>query len=63
MLFRSLFRRNHAYFWYPVDATGDTPVAFQIDDPGADVVLQDNTVEGRVGELNPKNVLPLRKLK
>ena len=27
----TVFRRNHAYFWYPVNHSPDRPVAFQVD--------------------------------
>ena len=56
-----LFRRNHAYFWYPVNNSDVSPVAFQIDRPGADVVMEDNVVEGIVGQTNPKNTVIIKK--
>ena len=56
-----LFRRNHAYFWYPVNNSDKPPVAFQIDRADAHVVLDSNIVEGEVGELNPGDVIRLQK--
>ena len=56
-----LFRRNHAYFWYPVSNSDAPPVAFQIDRPDADVVVEDNVVEGVVGETNPKGAIIIKK--
>jgi hypothetical protein len=56
-----LFRRNHAYFWYPVNNSDAPPVAFQIDEPDADVVIEDNAVEGIVGEMNPRNAVIIKK--
>lgn len=53
----ALFRRNQAYFWYPVNNSTDPYVAFQVDRPGARVVIEDNTVEGKQGELKPKDVV------
>ncbi|MCX7824672.1 MAG: hypothetical protein N2689_03850 [Verrucomicrobiae bacterium] len=45
----AVFRRNHAYFWYPVNNATNAPVAFQIDEPGATVAIEQNSVEGRNG--------------
>lgn len=42
----SLFRRNHAYFWYPVSQQPGPPTAFQFDDPDAVGILEQNSVEG-----------------
>ncbi|MBD3183584.1 hypothetical protein GF312_14925 [Candidatus Poribacteria bacterium] len=56
-----LFRRNHAYFWYPVSNSDDPPIAFQIDRAGADVIIEDNSVEGKVGEMNPKYSIIIKK--
>ncbi len=56
-----LFRRNHAYFWYPVNKSTDPLVGFQIDVPGANVVLDQNDVEGKGGEENPRNVIEVKK--
>jgi len=41
-----VFRRNHAYFWYPVNTSTNAPVAFAIDEPGATVAIEQNSVEG-----------------
>ncbi|MFQ6097083.1 MAG: hypothetical protein ACE5O2_05090 [Armatimonadota bacterium] len=56
-----VFRRNHAYFWYPVSNTSKPLVGFQVDRPGADVVIEANTVEGKVGELNPSGVIAVKR--
>jgi hypothetical protein len=56
-----LFRRNHAYFWYPVNNSTEPLVGFQIDKSDADVVLDNNDVEGKVGEMNPKYVIDIKK--
>lgn len=53
----ALCRRNQAYFWYPVNNSTEPCVAFQVDRPAARVVIEDNTVEGKVGELRPKDVI------
>ena len=53
----ALFRRNQAYFWYPMNNSTDPYVAFQVDRPGAQVVIEENTVEGKQGELKPKDVI------
>jgi len=45
----SLFRRNHAYFWYPVSPPAEgkrPPVAFLIDDEGATAAIEQNSIEG-----------------
>lgn len=47
-----VFRRNHAYFWYPVNNSPASPVAFQVDDPGTTVALEQNTVEGTQGVMD-----------
>jgi hypothetical protein len=44
-----VWRRNHAYFWYPVDLSVATPVAFQIDQPATRFAWEENTVEGKTG--------------
>ena len=44
-----VLRRNHAYFWYPVNHSGELPVAFQVDTPDATVVLDVNNAEDRIG--------------
>ncbi len=56
----ALFRRNHAYFWYPVDHSLQPPVAFRVDRPKADVVMKENTIEGTTGVPNAKQIVPLR---
>jgi hypothetical protein len=52
-----VFRRNHAYFWYPVNNSDEPPIAFRIDRENAHVALDANTVEGKVGELRPEGVV------
>lgn len=44
-----LFRRNHVYFWYPVDASPEAATAFQLVDPKTTAVLELNTIEGQQG--------------
>jgi len=56
-----LFRRNHAYFWYPVNNSTEPLVGFQIDVPGANVILDQNDIEGKGGEGNPINVIEVKK--
>jgi hypothetical protein len=41
-----VFRRNHAYFWYPVNRSTAPPVAFAVDDPGATFAVEQNSIEG-----------------
>ena len=42
----TVFRRNHAYFWYPVNRSTSPPVAFQVDDPAAVYAIEQNSIEG-----------------
>ncbi|MGC8639377.1 MAG: hypothetical protein ACP5XB_05805 [Isosphaeraceae bacterium] len=42
----TVFRRNHAYFWYPVGNSTQKPVAFQVDPPRATVAIEQNSIEG-----------------
>jgi hypothetical protein len=44
-----VWRRNHAYFWYPVNNANRPPVAFQVDDPKTTMAEEQNTVEGPNG--------------
>ncbi len=44
-----VLRRNHAYFWYPVNTASELPVAFQIDNPAARIALDVNSIEGKTG--------------
>ena len=44
-----VFRRNHAYFWYPVNNSPDPSVAFQVDTTEATVIVEQNSVEGKTG--------------
>jgi hypothetical protein len=45
----TVFRRDHAYFWYPVNVSTNAPVGFRLDDPAAVAVVEENTVEGKAG--------------
>jgi hypothetical protein len=45
----TVFRRNHACFWYPVNDATNAPVAFQVDNPAARVAIESNTHEGPQG--------------
>jgi hypothetical protein len=58
----TVFRRDHAYFWYPVDNSRDLPMAFKIDAPGATVVLDANSVEGKFGDV-AKDVIEVKRAK
>ena len=58
----AVFRRNHAYFWYPVNNSRDLPVAFQVDTPGTTVVFDANNAEGKVGT-EGENLIELKKTK
>ncbi len=42
----TVFRRNHAYFWYPVNNSTNAPVAFQVDNPATTIALEKNSIEG-----------------
>jgi hypothetical protein len=42
----TVFRRNHAYFWYPVSNSTNQPVAFKLDDPGTTASFEYNSIEG-----------------
>jgi len=45
----TLLRRNHAYFWYPVNLQPGPRVAFQVDNEKAAVAIELNSVEGTQG--------------
>jgi hypothetical protein len=45
----TVFRRNHAYFWYPVSASPEPPTAFQVDTEGTTLRLEGNNIEGTCG--------------
>ena len=55
----TLFRRNHAYFWYPVNNSTNAPVAFAVDVPGTTVTMEQNSIEGIHGD-HDSRVQPLR---
>jgi hypothetical protein len=54
-----VFRRNHAYFWYPVNASSDPLVAFQVDTPKATVAIEQNNAEDKVGG-EPDSIIRLK---
>jgi hypothetical protein len=56
----AVFRRNNAYFWYPVNNSGDPPVGFQIDKPDATVIVDDNNCEDKHGT-EGANLIALRR--
>jgi parallel beta-helix repeat protein len=58
----TVFRRNHAYFWYPVSNSRDLPVAFQVDRPGASVAVEQNSVEGKFG-VQSEHLIELKRAK
>ncbi len=41
-----VLRRNHAYFWYPVNNSTNIPVAIQVADTNAIVSIEENSIEG-----------------
>ena len=45
-----LFRRNHAYFWSPVDQSPEPSAAFYVEHDDSTIVLDANTIEGTRGE-------------
>ncbi len=49
-----VFRRNHAYFWYPVNLSTAPSVAFRVDEPGRKVAIELNSIEGINGVPDPK---------
>ena len=49
----TVFRRNHAYFWYPVNQFSGRPVAFQLDTTASTAVLELNSIEGIHGVHDP----------
>ncbi len=42
----TVFRRNHAYFWYPVNNSPRRPIAFEVDPARSATVLELNSIEG-----------------
>jgi hypothetical protein len=58
----AVFRRNHAYFWYPVNNSTNAPVAFQVDEPAATVAIEQNSVEGRNG-VGEKGIVEVQRAK
>jgi hypothetical protein len=55
----AVFRRNQAYFWYPVNNSTDPPIAFQIDRPDATVIVDANVSEDSHGT-STKNLIELK---
>jgi len=45
----TIFRRDHAYFWYPVTLTPGPLIAFQVDDEKSAAAIELNSVEGKTG--------------
>ena len=45
----TVFRRNHAYFWYPVSNSRDRPIAFEMDRSESAGVFEFNSIEGIQG--------------
>lgn len=45
----SVFRRNHAYAWYPANGSAEPVAAFLLDVPDATVAIEQNSVEGKTG--------------
>ena len=56
----TLLRRNHAYFWYPVNLQPDPRIAFQIDDEKATTIVEQNTVEGKHGTADGHTIVEQR---
>ena len=42
----TVLRRNHAYFWYPVNNATNAPVAFQVDSTNTTCAIEQNSIEG-----------------
>ena len=55
-----VFRRDHAYFWYPVNTSPEPPVAFQVDTPNATAAIEQNSVEGKTGT-GEKGIVEVRR--
>ena len=57
----TLFRRNHAYFWYPVSHHATAPpVAFRIDNERAQAAIKLNSIEGIHGGAD-KSIIELQR--
>ena len=52
----TVFRRNHAYFWYPVSNATNAPVAFRVDNPDTTVALEKNSIEGIHGVRDGRSI-------
>lgn len=55
-----VLRRNHVYFWYPVNNQAGERVAFQIDSPQTLCTLENNSVEGIQGVFE-SDIIPVRR--
>ena len=53
----TLLRRNHAYFWYPVQAEPYTPIGFLIDDSQPVTIVEQNSIEATQGT-GDRTVIP-----
>ena len=42
----AVFRRNQAYFWYPVGSSPEPPTAFQVDQEATTIRIEANSIEG-----------------
>ncbi|MCX7006982.1 MAG: hypothetical protein NTY53_06990, partial [Kiritimatiellaeota bacterium] len=42
----TVLRRNHAYFWYPVNNSTNAPVAFALDSTNTTCAIEQNSIEG-----------------
>ena len=51
-----VFRRNHAYFWYPVSRATNAPVAFQVDDARTTFAIEKNSIEGIHGDHDGRTI-------
>lgn len=56
----TLLRRDHAYFWYPVNLDPGPPTAFLIDDESASAVVEQNSAEGIHGTHDGRIVIEKR---
>jgi hypothetical protein len=48
-----VLRRNHAYFWYPVNNLSSPPTAFQLDESDRAVAIEKNSIENISGDRDP----------
>ena len=57
----TVLRRNHAYFWYPVNNSAQPPVAVLLNHGNANVAIESNTIEGRTG-VGSSEIVELKKV-